>query len=292
MNAVQSKLLSLPPELHREIYTYVFEESDSIHLHVCRDDKTKHLNTYTYRIIRHSAIRQVGTVHNGRHRCSLALREQLQFPSATANRAAILLTCKQISFQATQVLYSSHNFKFTNTTHLANFLEFQPAQILENIRHITIGSQGLLRATTPRAFKLLQRASNLKSLSLHHDDFCEPPRLGVQNKKKSSCEWLSTAARPFLSALHESYEAQGLRQSILKVVKVTDGHTTESGIPWYLRCPCFTGVSTNWAMAIRDVDSEAIDQRVEARNREWTTRINELIASDLGIETPKVDAGE
>ena len=131
----------LPPEIRKEIYTYLLVENETIPIK---------------RLLRDKRERKSGTV---------ALQ------SWTGRSSGVLRVNKLISEEAAQVLYGYNKIEFLNAGALRHFLE-QIGDAKRHLRHVAIYQDGIIFMKSWNSMKqsiqMLASAKALRTLEVSH----------------------------------------------------------------------------------------------------------------------------
>jgi hypothetical protein len=200
----------LPPEIRKEIYSYLLVEDKRIV--ISRRKHHKH----------HRPLR-MGSYRNANHTDSTYDHYDRKWTKAPPGIDALLLVNKLVSQEAAQVLYGLNHFAFEHSAALQTFLKCV-GNSRQHLRHIALINEGVIYrykwTAMDASLKLLLQAKSLRSFGISHIAFC-----GNYYGKGATC-WRGDSAtliqhcKPLLESLKSSLEAQNLDTNILDVIKI------------------------------------------------------------------------
>lgn len=138
----------LPPEIRKEIYSYLLVEEKRIVISRFKEQK------------QHRPVR-MGSYRNSNHTDSIYDHDDRKWTKAPPGCDALLLVNKLVSQEASQVLYGLNHFAFEHSAALQSFLECV-GNSRQHLRHIALMSQGVIYrykwASMGASLKLLLQA--------------------------------------------------------------------------------------------------------------------------------------
>jgi hypothetical protein len=283
----------LPPELRKEIYSYLLIEDDPITISRYKEPKQ-------HRVVR------MGSYRNVNHHDEIYDPDKKAWKKAPPGPDALLVVNKLMNQEAAQVLYGFNHFEFENSAALQSFLECI-GDSRQHLRHIALLGQGVIHrykwAALDASLDLLLQAKGLRYLEFSHIDFC-----GAVGAREAACWGGDTATlvnhcKPLLESLKASFESQNLDISILDVIKIDlppcplkfkygslyeEYHKPGPHRHWTIRLRQ-TIISThnnNQKVPFTDKRMECFCncEHAEAKNRELIRSLREEIATQLGME--------
>jgi hypothetical protein len=196
----------LPPEIRKEIYSYLLVEDKRVVI-------SRYNEHQQYRTVR------MGSYRNPNHIDSTYDRDTQVWTKTAPGPDALLLVNKLVSQEAAQTLYGLNYFEFENIAALHCFLECI-GDSRQHLRHISILGQSVLYRykweVMDASLRLLTQASGLRSLELPHLAFCGTPF----GRSATDPRTLVQHCRPLLESLKASFERQNLDMSIFDVIKI------------------------------------------------------------------------
>jgi hypothetical protein len=204
--AVAGDLGKLPPELRKEIYSYLLVEEKRIVI-------SRYKEHEQYRPVR------MGSYRNPDHSDSTYDRYTKEWTKTAPSPDALLLVNKLVSQEAAQVLYGLNHFEFEHVAALQSFLECV-GDSRQHLRRIALLGQGLIYAhkweAMDTSLRLMTQASGLRSLELPHLAFCGTPF----GRSATDPRTFVQHCKPLLESLKASFERQNLDISILDVIRI------------------------------------------------------------------------
>lgn len=183
----------LPPEIRKEIYTYLLVESKVIPVkRFLHKDEANFGEYLTTALLRHeSPLRQARSV---------------------------LRVSKLVNEEATQVLYGCNKFMFQHAGALRSFLN-QIGDMKTHLRHVGISEGGYIFMNSWKAMNdsikvLASSARGLRTLEFSHLAFCHRYQQVLQVKE------LVKHYKPLLQALHDEFVENNLNASVFDVIEI------------------------------------------------------------------------
>jgi hypothetical protein len=196
----------LPPEIRKEIYSYLLVEDKRVVI-------SRYNEHQQYRPVR------MGSYRNPNHIDSTYDRDTQVWTKTAPGPDALLLVNKLMSQEAAQTLYGLNYFEFENIAALHCFLECI-GNSRQHLRHISLLGQSLIYRykweVMDASLRLLTQASGLRSLELPHLAFCGT----LFGRSATDPRTLVQHFRLLLESLKASYERQNLDMSIFDVIRI------------------------------------------------------------------------
>ena len=204
--AVAGDLGRLPPELRKEIYSYLLVEEKRIVISRYKEHKQ-------YRPVR------MGSYRNPDHTDSTYDRYTKVWTKTAPGPDALLLVNKLVSQEAAQVLYGLNHFEFEHVAALQTFLE-NVGDSRQHLRRVALLGQAVIYShqwdAMDTSLRLLTQASGLRSLELPHLAFCGTPF----GRSATNPRTFVQHCKPLLESLRASFERQNLDISIFDVIRI------------------------------------------------------------------------
>lgn len=200
-------LMSVPPEIRKEIFTIMFEEANVIRIKIIK---------------RKNGSREIARQdHNRRwnHRGEMydpKTRKWLLAPGI----ASVLRASRQLYQEGSQTLYACNRFSFDTTGTLCEFLE-AIGDKRASLRHIVIEVAGYKPRKACKAFELLKSAKSLRHIEVNHANICGDDVSYDNATKGRPTSEVVKHAKDLLSILMRSYEAQNLNFDVRDVLKIS-----------------------------------------------------------------------
>ena len=196
----------LPPEIRKEIYSYLLIEEKRVVI-------SRYKDKAQYRVVR------MGSYRNPNRTDSTYDRDTRVWTKAAPGPDALLLVNKLVSQEAAQVLYGLNHFEFENVAALQSFLE-NVGDSRQHLRHVALLGRSILYrykwTAMDTSLRLLTQATGLRSLELPHIAFCGT----LYGKSATDPRTFVQHCRPLLESLKASFERQNLDISIFDVIKI------------------------------------------------------------------------
>lgn len=199
-------LEKLPPEIRNEIYALVLVQLEPLAL--CKFKGDSHIG--------------VGERNNRSYRASRTKIEGTRSDKPQASNVALLCVNKKIHMEAAPVLYSRTKFRFKEANNMLRFLN-SIGNNIQYLCHVGIYAYGWpyrggLRGAR-HAIKALSAAKSMHTFEVTHVDIC--PNMSTKMRKAyPGSREVVKICKPLLESLKTSYETNGLKASILEVIKV------------------------------------------------------------------------
>lgn len=201
----------LPPEIRKEIYSYLLVEPTKVGI-------------LRQLVNKKAKVARMDHHRNKKHRKQIYDRDACKWKKAPPCITSLLLVNKLTSQEAAQVLYGFNKFEFLHSAALETFLiNIGPSR--QYIRDITINEQGVLYkggwAAMDRSLELLYQVPSLRSIEISHLAFCGYWSFAINEKQwMVTPESLVRHCKPLLESLKATFESQNLSLSIFDVIKI------------------------------------------------------------------------
>lgn len=183
----------LPPEIRKQIYTYLLVENDTI------------------------AVKRFSRAKSNRKYDTAALRRWW-----TRRSSGILLVNRLIRQEAAPVLYGCNKFEFLNALVLHHFLE-QIGDAKRHLRHVAMHEDGLIFMKSwksmKKAIQILASVKGLRTLEVSLLALCR------NDKPKIQIRDLVHHCKPLLKALDDDFVKKGLNTSVFDIIKISLGQS-------------------------------------------------------------------
>ena len=199
-------LQTLPLELRQKIYTLAFSsfETTTIATHSRQRDTNRRPEKVALPVFRDGQVKR-----------------------EPSNDTALIRVSKEVSADARPILYGYHKFTFEDTRALELFLD-QIGNMKQHLRYVALGPSGYthnleaqspLFGATKRSFAMLAAATQLKTLSVAHFDFCRVHYLKGPGNDFGN---LVTESAKLLQAIANARKSKGLKVDarLLDIVKI------------------------------------------------------------------------
>jgi len=253
----------LPPEIRKEIYTYLLVEPNIIAIKRFLRAKSKH---------------KYDTV-------ALRLR--------TKRSTGILRVNKFVNDEAVKALYGCNKFEFLNAVALHHFIE-QIGDARKYLRHVAIYQDGL---TFMKSWKSMQQSiqalasvKGLRTLEVSHSALCR------HGTPKSSIEDLVRRCKPLLHALNAEFVKRSLKSNVFDAIQIVLPlsdceslvHRTLCSAKYeHPRRAFITNYATKLSRKIRSVlECGCHCRKADVVNNELNQQLKEEIAKQLKLELP------
>lgn len=200
----------LPPEIRKEIYSYLLVEPTKVGI-------------LRQLVNKKAKVARMDHHRNKKHRKQVYDRDTRKWKKAPPCITSLLLVNKLTSQEAAQVLYGFNKFEFLHAAALETFLHnIGPSR--QYLRDITIFGKGLFYkgvwAAMDRSLELLSQAPSLRSIEISHIALCGN-FTGVADKNLTvTPEELVRRFKPLLESLKATFENQNLNLSIFDVIRI------------------------------------------------------------------------
>lgn len=212
-------LEKLPPEIRNEIYALVLVQPEPLALCKFTGKQQK----------------GVGERNNRSYRASRVKIERTRSDKPKASNVALLCVNKKIHVEAAPVLYSRTKFRFKEANNMPRFLN-SIGNNIQYLCHVGIYAFGWTYRGGFRgarhAIKALAAAKSMHTFEVSHVDVCL--RRGYPGSRQ-----VVKICKPLLESLKIAYETNGLKASILEVIKVDIANDGEFG-HLFENCACKT----------------------------------------------------
>jgi hypothetical protein len=252
----------LPPEIRKEIYSYLLVEDETIRIKRSIRAKSKHkYDTAALRLRRRKRSSQI-------LRVNMLIREE-----------------------AAQILYGCNKFEFFNAGALYHFLQ-QVGDARRHLRHVAIYQDGLMFMRSwksmQQSIQILASVGGLRTLEVSHDALCG------SGTPKTSIKDLVQHCKPLLNALNAEFITKGLNSSVLDIIDIVLPRSYCDDLPElcsekyeHPRRAFITNYATNMSRNIMSVLTCGCHCRqAVVVNKELKQELKEEIAKQLNIQLP------
>jgi hypothetical protein len=200
----------LPPEIRKEIYSYLLVEPTKVGI-------------LRQLVNKKAKVARMDHHRNKKHRKQIYDRDTRKWKKAPPCITSLLLVNKLTSQEAAQVLYGFNKFEFLHAAALETFLHnIGPCR--QYLRDITIFGKGLFYkgvwAAMDRSLGLLSQTPSLRSIEISHVALCGN-FTGVADKNLTvTPEELVRHCKTLLESLKATFENQNLNLSIFDVIRI------------------------------------------------------------------------
>jgi len=218
------ELEKLPPEIRNEIYALVLVQPEP-------------LASCNFR----GKQKSVGERVSRSHRAPRTKNESNRSDKPKASSVALLCVNKKIHMEAAPVLYGRTKFRFKEANNMPRFMN-SIGNNIQYLGHVGIAAGGWAYRHGFRgarhAIKALAAAKSLHTFEVSHVDIC--PNMSPRTRKDyPGSREVVKLCRPLLESLEIAYKTNGIKASILEVIKVDIANDGESKIH-HGACVCDT----------------------------------------------------
>jgi len=251
----------LPPEIRKEIYTYLLVEDDVI------------------------PIKRFPRAISNRTCDTAAL--QLWW---TKRSSQILRVNKLIREEAAQALYGCNKFEFLNAVTLRHFLQ-QIGDAKRHLGHVAICQDGLVFMNSwtsmEKSIQILASVRAIRTLEVSHTRLCH------NGRPKISTEELVQHCKPLLHALNADFVKKGLNTSVLEVINIVLPRSDGGYVSFccanreHIRKVLITNYATKKARNIMsELECGCRCRKADDVNNQLKQELREEIAKQLKLQPP------